>query len=267
MVINVGALKSGDLRLVERDIEAVTAPCREFGAVSKVIIEAALLTDDEKVTACTLAKAAAADFVKTSTGLRPWRRDSGRRRVDAPSGRRRDGREGRGRRPRPRRAEGDGGGRRDAHRRQRRRAHRAGVPRAEAGARPGKDIDVRYLTALVAACVLVLSGPPAKVALVRGSVLSRRRRCWRPPERSVRSSSAAIPSTDAWTPRPAWPTGPVPDLVRGTGADAEGASTMLPAPDAAGRDRRAQERRGRHRVSRLRRDSRARSGLRCRPSS
>jgi len=71
MVINVGALKSGDLRLVERDIEAVTAPCREAGAVSKVIIEAALLTDDEKVTACTLAKAAAADFVKTSTGFGP----------------------------------------------------------------------------------------------------------------------------------------------------------------------------------------------------
>ena len=71
MVINVGALKSGDLRVVERDIEAVTAPCRENGALSKVIIEAALLTDDEKVTACTLAKAAGADFVKTSTGFGP----------------------------------------------------------------------------------------------------------------------------------------------------------------------------------------------------
>jgi deoxyribose-phosphate aldolase len=71
MVINVGALKSGDLRLVERDIEAVTLPCREAGALSKVIIEAALLTDEEKITACTLAKAAAADFVKTSTGFGP----------------------------------------------------------------------------------------------------------------------------------------------------------------------------------------------------
>jgi deoxyribose-phosphate aldolase len=71
MVINVGALKSGDLRLVERDIEAVTMPCRDAGAVSKVIIEAALLTDDEKITACTLAKAAGADFVKTSTGFGP----------------------------------------------------------------------------------------------------------------------------------------------------------------------------------------------------
>src|SRR5437660_10376187 len=71
MVINVGALKSGDLRVVERDIEAVTTPCRSCGALSKVIIEAALLTDDEKVTACTLAKAAGADFVKTSTGFGP----------------------------------------------------------------------------------------------------------------------------------------------------------------------------------------------------
>jgi deoxyribose-phosphate aldolase len=69
MVINIGALKSGDLRLVERDIEAVTTPCRESGVVSKVIIEAVLLTDDEKVTASTLAKAAGADFVKTSTGF------------------------------------------------------------------------------------------------------------------------------------------------------------------------------------------------------
>jgi deoxyribose-phosphate aldolase len=71
MVINVGALKSGDLRLVERDIEAVTGPCREVGALSKVIIEAALLTDGEKIAACTVAKAAAADFVKTSTGFGP----------------------------------------------------------------------------------------------------------------------------------------------------------------------------------------------------
>lgn len=71
MVINVGALKSGDLRTVERDIEAVTVPSRECNVLSKVIIEAALLTDDEKVTACTLAKAAGADYVKTSTGFGP----------------------------------------------------------------------------------------------------------------------------------------------------------------------------------------------------
>src|SRR5689334_7467115 len=71
MVINVGALKSGDLRTVERDIEAVVFTCRDAGVLSKVIIEAALLTDDEKVTACTLAKAAGGDYVKTSTGFGP----------------------------------------------------------------------------------------------------------------------------------------------------------------------------------------------------
>jgi deoxyribose-phosphate aldolase len=71
MVINIGALKSGELRVVERDVEAVAFPCREAGALSKVIIEAALLTDDEKITACTLAKAAGADYVKTSTGFGP----------------------------------------------------------------------------------------------------------------------------------------------------------------------------------------------------
>ncbi len=69
MVINIGALKSGDLRTVERDIAAVIEACLQCGVVSKVIIEAALLTDDEKIAACTLAKAAGADFVKTSTGF------------------------------------------------------------------------------------------------------------------------------------------------------------------------------------------------------
>jgi len=71
MVINVGALKSGDTDLVLRDIMAVTDACLERRAVCKVIIEAALLTDDEKVTACRLAKRARADFVKTSTGFGP----------------------------------------------------------------------------------------------------------------------------------------------------------------------------------------------------
>jgi len=71
MVINIGALKSGDLRTVEKDIEAVTGPCRGAGALSKVIIEAAYLTDEEKVSACSLAKAAGADYVKTSTGFGP----------------------------------------------------------------------------------------------------------------------------------------------------------------------------------------------------
>jgi deoxyribose-phosphate aldolase len=71
MVINVGALKSGDYRAVERDIAGVVDACRRGGAVSKVIIEAALLSDDEKVKACVIARAACADFVKTSTGFGP----------------------------------------------------------------------------------------------------------------------------------------------------------------------------------------------------
>jgi deoxyribose-phosphate aldolase len=71
MVMNVGALKSGDHRLVERDVRAVVEACRAGGAVAKVIIEAALLTDDEKVRACVIAKVAGADFVKTSTGFGP----------------------------------------------------------------------------------------------------------------------------------------------------------------------------------------------------
>ncbi len=71
MVLNVGALKSGDVRLVADDIRAVVGACTERGVVSKVILETALLTDEEKVTACTLAKAAGADFVKTSTGFGP----------------------------------------------------------------------------------------------------------------------------------------------------------------------------------------------------
>jgi len=71
MVINVGALKSGDYALVERDIAGVVEACHEEGAHSKVIIEAALLTEEEKVQACTLAKSAGADFVKTSTGFGP----------------------------------------------------------------------------------------------------------------------------------------------------------------------------------------------------
>lgn len=71
MVMNVGALKSGDYRTVERDIAGVVEACRQGGAISKVIIEAALLTDEEKVKACVIAKAACADFVKTSTGFGP----------------------------------------------------------------------------------------------------------------------------------------------------------------------------------------------------
>src|SRR5215218_8863087 len=69
MVINVGALKSGDDCLVEDDIRAVADAAHENGILCKVIIETALLNDDEKVRACVAAKNAGADFVKTSTGF------------------------------------------------------------------------------------------------------------------------------------------------------------------------------------------------------
>ncbi len=71
MVINIGALKSGDHELVERDIASVARACHASNAILKVIIEAALLTDEEKAAACRLARAAGADFVKTSTGFGP----------------------------------------------------------------------------------------------------------------------------------------------------------------------------------------------------
>ncbi|MEZ5429030.1 MAG: deoxyribose-phosphate aldolase [Pyrinomonadaceae bacterium] len=69
MVINIGALKSGDDCAVEDDIRAVAEAAHENGVLCKVIIETALLTDEEKVRACLASKNAGADFVKTSTGF------------------------------------------------------------------------------------------------------------------------------------------------------------------------------------------------------
>jgi deoxyribose-phosphate aldolase len=69
MVINIGALKSGDDCAVEYDIRAVVEAAHEHGILVKTIIETALLTDEEKVRACLAAKRAGADFVKTSTGF------------------------------------------------------------------------------------------------------------------------------------------------------------------------------------------------------
>lgn len=68
MVVNIGAIKSGDWQLVKRDIEAVVNAARGKALV-KVIIETCLLTDEEKVKVCTVSKLAGADFVKTSTGF------------------------------------------------------------------------------------------------------------------------------------------------------------------------------------------------------
>lgn len=71
MVINVGALKAGNDELVQQDVAAVAMAAHRRGAACKVIIEAALLSDEEKVRACRLAQAAGADYVKTSTGFGP----------------------------------------------------------------------------------------------------------------------------------------------------------------------------------------------------
>ncbi len=69
MVLNIGAMKSGDDDLVLRDIRAVVEDCVDGGAVCKVILETALLTDDEKRRASELSRKARAHFVKTSTGF------------------------------------------------------------------------------------------------------------------------------------------------------------------------------------------------------
>lgn len=71
MVIDVGALKAGLNDRVKSDIKALVEACRDGGAHLKVIIEAALLNDEEKVRACRLSKEAGAHFVKTSTGFGP----------------------------------------------------------------------------------------------------------------------------------------------------------------------------------------------------
>jgi deoxyribose-phosphate aldolase len=69
MVLFIGALKAGDRERVEEDIAAVATVCHDGGGLLKVIIETALLSDEEKVLACEVAQDADADFVKTSTGF------------------------------------------------------------------------------------------------------------------------------------------------------------------------------------------------------
>lgn len=71
MVQNIGALRGGDPHSVQQDIAAVVNAAHRRGAIVKVILETALLDDDQKTAACLLAKAAGADFVKTSTGFGP----------------------------------------------------------------------------------------------------------------------------------------------------------------------------------------------------
>lgn len=69
MVLCIGALKAGERDQVKEDIAAVVSVCHHGGALLKVIIETALLDDEEKVLACEVAQEARADFVKTSTGF------------------------------------------------------------------------------------------------------------------------------------------------------------------------------------------------------
>ena len=69
MVLNIGALKSKDLVTMGQDIQVVVQACHAREAICKVIIETAYLTDEEKISACSVAKASGADFVKTSTGF------------------------------------------------------------------------------------------------------------------------------------------------------------------------------------------------------
>jgi deoxyribose-phosphate aldolase len=71
MVLNIGALRGGDLDAVRSDIRAVVEIAHACGAIVKVILETALLNDEQKVAASLLAKEAGADFVKTSTGFGP----------------------------------------------------------------------------------------------------------------------------------------------------------------------------------------------------
>lgn len=69
MVINVGQLKAGNYDYVENDVRQIVSTAKSKNAICKVILETALLTDEEKVKACLICKKAGADFVKTSTGF------------------------------------------------------------------------------------------------------------------------------------------------------------------------------------------------------
>ena len=261
MVINVGALKSGDLHLVERDIRAVTSACRESNVLSKVIIETALLTEDEKVTACTLAKAAAADFVKTSTGFGPGGATAAdvalmRRVVGEDMGIKASGG--------VRTLEGvkamvaAGATRIGAS---------AGVrivqqSRGQQPAGGCKGVLAMARVMWQTRCLLT----SVAIALLGAAVerRSRRRRNWRRPERCAPSFWAATRFRDESIRRRVKPAGTVPDLARelakqarGAGRDRVGAQRRWRDWGVAGRD-------GRHRLPRLRRDACARSRFRRR---
>ena len=127
MVINIGALKSGQHDVVQTDIAKVSDACHESGALNKVIIETSLLTDEEKVMASHLAKLGQGRLRQDVDRLRRRRRHRRRRPADARDGGSQDGHQGIGRRSEPRRCRGDDrrrsnqdrcvGGHRNRHRR------------------------------------------------------------------------------------------------------------------------------------------------------
>ena len=126
MVINVGELRGGNYDVVREDIRAVVQTAHKGGAIVKVILETALLDDNQKVIASTLAKDRRRGIRENIHRLWPRRRNRARCRADAPGGRRRNGRQGVGRHSHAGRSEEHGRGRGDAHRRQRQRENRRG---------------------------------------------------------------------------------------------------------------------------------------------
>ena len=104
MVINVGALKSGDLRIVERDIEAVVDPCRECGVDQQGDHRSGAAHRRREGHRVHAGEGGRRRLRQDLDRLRPGRRDGRRRGADAPGRRRRDGRQGRRRRPRPAKA-------------------------------------------------------------------------------------------------------------------------------------------------------------------
>ncbi len=152
MVENVGALRGGDHDAVKADIAAVVEVTHEAGAIVKVILETALLDDNQKVMACMLAKMAKADFVKTSTGFGPSGRNRARCRAHAPGGGSGNGRESVGRNSHAGRCEEDGCRRSHTHRSQRERQDRGSYHRCSPGrgfrilgmATPARKSTVRF---------------------------------------------------------------------------------------------------------------------------
>ena len=123
MVINIGALKSGDRDLVQMEMQSLANLCHRSGALLKVILETALLTTEEKILVCQLAAAAEVDFVKTSTGFAGSRGHRCRCFADARRGWQKHRSEGGGRNPHRLQPAGHGRCRSQPRGQQRQRGH------------------------------------------------------------------------------------------------------------------------------------------------